>query len=297
LSGAEASATPEPGALRLEVVAGKAAGFTIVVDERLVIGRHSEGPGRLADDPELSRHHAQISRQPSGTYTIEDLASTNGTILNGTRLKESAVLVTGDSIEVGGTTLAVRSAPAAAASAPAGVDVRAATVIVDTPAALRQAGPPPIPAPEPPPIPAPEPPPIPAPEPPPIPTPEPPPIPTPEPPPLPAPEPEPPTVPVSEPEPPQIPVSEPEPEPEPPTVPVTEPEPPAAPGPLVTAEHVPSEDGLPIELLAGPEVPRIELRLVIDPDRGEAEVRLQDAGEPIRLGVRQGRWQVIEERP
>src|SRR5205807_2675050 len=52
--------------LRLEVQAGRARGFSLVVDERLVIGRNSEGPGGLADDPDLSRHHAEIVRAPSG---------------------------------------------------------------------------------------------------------------------------------------------------------------------------------------------------------------------------------------
>ena len=91
------------GDLRLEVVSGKATGFAIVVADRLVIGRHSDGPGRLADDPELSRHHAQISRDDSGMYLIEDLASTNGTIVNGARISSPIPLAVGDSIEVGAT--------------------------------------------------------------------------------------------------------------------------------------------------------------------------------------------------
>ena len=83
--------------LRLEVVAGKATGFAILVADQLIIGRHSEGPGRLADDPELSRQHAQISREQGGTYVIEDLASTNGTIVNGSRISSPTPLVVGDS--------------------------------------------------------------------------------------------------------------------------------------------------------------------------------------------------------
>jgi pSer/pThr/pTyr-binding forkhead associated (FHA) protein len=158
-NGADAPA----GALSLEVVVGKAAGFTLTVDDRLVIGRHSDGPGRLADDPELSRHHAQISRESSGEYAIEDLSSTNGTFVNGVRLEAPALLSVGDTIEVGGTTLVVRELPSLAAPGPAPeVDVRAATVSVDPPAAMRAPAPPtePIPAaapPEPEPYVAPEP--------------------------------------------------------------------------------------------------------------------------------------------
>lgn len=115
--------------LRLEVVEGRARGFIIVVEERLVIGRNSEGPGKLADDPELSRHHAEIVRAPNGEFTIEDLSSTNGTFVNGTQLNRPAVLMVGDEIELGATKLVVRSAPVAAAPAQPEVDVRAATVI------------------------------------------------------------------------------------------------------------------------------------------------------------------------
>jgi pSer/pThr/pTyr-binding forkhead associated (FHA) protein len=135
--------------LRLEAVAGKARGFSFVVDDRLVIGRNSEGPGRLADDPEISRDHAEIARAPTGEFTITDLSSTNGTHVNGTRLTAAAVLCVGDEIEVGGTKLTVRSAPVATAQAD--VDVRAATVTVDVPPSMPQpagevspgAGPPP----------------------------------------------------------------------------------------------------------------------------------------------------------
>ncbi|HEU0316403.1 MAG TPA: FHA domain-containing protein [Solirubrobacteraceae bacterium] len=112
--------------LALEVVAGNAAGFRITVEERLVIGRQSPPPGRLADDPELSRHHAEISRRPTGDYAVEDLSSTNGTYVNGVRITAPALLQRQDTIELGTTTLIVLSAPVAEELAE--VDVRAATV-------------------------------------------------------------------------------------------------------------------------------------------------------------------------
>jgi pSer/pThr/pTyr-binding forkhead associated (FHA) protein len=115
--------------LRLEVAAGRAQGFILAVDERLVFGRDSEGPGRLADDPELSRQHAEIVRAPNSEFMIKDLSSTNGTFVNGTRLNTPAVLTAGDEIEVGATKLVVRWAPVAAAQARPEVDVRAATMI------------------------------------------------------------------------------------------------------------------------------------------------------------------------
>lgn len=124
--------------LRLEVAAGRARGFTVVVDERLVIGRSSEGPGRLADDPEVSRHHAEIVRAPSGEFTIKDLSSTHGTFVNGTRLNTPAVLTVGDEIEVGASKLVVRSAPVAAAPARPEVDVRVATMVGGVLETIRQ---------------------------------------------------------------------------------------------------------------------------------------------------------------
>jgi pSer/pThr/pTyr-binding forkhead associated (FHA) protein len=79
--GAVGSAIPDE--LALEAISGRAAGFSFVVSDRLVIVRNSDGPGRLADDPELSRDHAEISRGSSGEFEIADLASTNGTFVNG----------------------------------------------------------------------------------------------------------------------------------------------------------------------------------------------------------------------
>src|SRR6516165_1951084 len=99
------------GAARLEVVAGKAAGTSIMVEDELVIGRHATGAGRLADDEEISRTHARITLERSGYLAIEDLGSTNGTFVNGLRISGPKTLTEGDGIEVGGTTLVVRELP------------------------------------------------------------------------------------------------------------------------------------------------------------------------------------------
>jgi hypothetical protein len=149
VSAAGASATPPATRLQLEVMAGNAAGTTIDVEERLVFGRQTEGDGQLANDPELSRHHAQITRRAAGEYVLEDLSSTNGTSVNGTRLTEPTVLSLADAIELGTTKLVVRALLATAAPEPGTVDVRAATAVTDVPAAIRTPTPPP-PAPPPP---------------------------------------------------------------------------------------------------------------------------------------------------
>lgn len=54
----------------------------------------------VVDCSEASRQHARITRQ-AGRLTIEDLGSTNGTILNGQRLRKPEILGGGDIIYVG----------------------------------------------------------------------------------------------------------------------------------------------------------------------------------------------------
>jgi predicted component of type VI protein secretion system len=99
------------GAARLEVLTGKAAGMSILIDDELVIGRVTEGAGRLIDDEEISRSHARLSMDSSGRCTIEDLGSTNGTWVNGMRITTPQTLSQGDTVELGGTTMTVREVP------------------------------------------------------------------------------------------------------------------------------------------------------------------------------------------
>jgi len=103
---------------RLEVVAGRAIGMSVLIDDELLIGRHAGGAGRLADDEEISRSHARISLDRSGFCAIEDLGSTNGTFVNGLRLGGPQTLSVGDTVEVGGTTLLVRELPIPASERP-----------------------------------------------------------------------------------------------------------------------------------------------------------------------------------
>jgi pSer/pThr/pTyr-binding forkhead associated (FHA) protein len=105
-------------AARLEVLTGKAAGMSILIDDELVIGRLAEGAGRLADDEEISRSHARVAIDSSGSCTIEDLGSTNGTWVNGMRITTPQTLREGDTLELGGTTLTIREVPDLEASSP-----------------------------------------------------------------------------------------------------------------------------------------------------------------------------------
>src|SRR4051794_34223671 len=79
-------------------------------------------------DPEVSRHHAAI-RDQGGSLAIEDLGSTNGTFVNGTRITAVTALKAGDEVRLGNTIWSLRS------SAPAGNGAGATSVGTPTPAA------------------------------------------------------------------------------------------------------------------------------------------------------------------
>jgi DNA-binding NtrC family response regulator len=73
--------------------------------QELVVGR--AGPAQLVlDDHSLSRTHARLSLR-HGRVTLEDLGSTNGCLLNGTRLNSSAVLSEEDLVQLGAVELRV----------------------------------------------------------------------------------------------------------------------------------------------------------------------------------------------
>ena len=72
-----------------------------LTDLQMTIGRSSVNEIVL-NDPEISRRHAQLSRQ-GDVYTIQDLGSTNGTFVNGQRCTGTVSLKDGDLIEFGDT--------------------------------------------------------------------------------------------------------------------------------------------------------------------------------------------------
>jgi hypothetical protein len=78
-------------------------------DRRYVLdsARATIGRSRDADcvvrDPNVSRHHAELRRSPTGEWTIADLGSTNGVKVNGRRVG-STRLKAGDQVTLGTTT-------------------------------------------------------------------------------------------------------------------------------------------------------------------------------------------------
>ena len=70
--------------------------------EETLIGRNPTTDITLLDEG-ISREHAIVCRdEATGCFTIEDLQSTNGTKVNGKRVR-SVVLTPGDEIEIGHT--------------------------------------------------------------------------------------------------------------------------------------------------------------------------------------------------
>jgi hypothetical protein len=70
------------------------------------IGRQSDNDLVLRD-PSISRHHAEIRRRPGGSYTVVDLESMNGVVVNG-RKKGSSRLADGDLLELGDVAMRFR---------------------------------------------------------------------------------------------------------------------------------------------------------------------------------------------
>ena len=70
----------------------------------LTMGRGAPNDVRLDADEFASSHHARIDPRRDGVW-VEDIGSTNGTYVNGTRLSRAQKLSPGDVIRVGETDL------------------------------------------------------------------------------------------------------------------------------------------------------------------------------------------------
>src|SRR5262249_14150804 len=73
---------------------------SVLSDKPIDIGRDSNA-GLVLDADSVSRRHARVETTPNG-YRLTDLGSTNGTYVNGMRVREHA-LRDGDRIQIGKT--------------------------------------------------------------------------------------------------------------------------------------------------------------------------------------------------
>lgn len=84
----------------LKVISGKQAGSVIpLVSGRFLIGREEDCHLRPGNDL-VSRHHC-VFKTDDFTVRVRDLGSTNGTFVNGERLRGEVMLNTGDTVRVG----------------------------------------------------------------------------------------------------------------------------------------------------------------------------------------------------
>ena len=100
------------------VTSGPETGTRVELDLELAIGR--QDTDLVVEDPEVSRRHA-VLRRSDGSVIVEDLDSTNGTFVNGERIRSPIAVGPGDQIRVGQTTLEIEP------------DQRADDTIVSTP--------------------------------------------------------------------------------------------------------------------------------------------------------------------
>ena len=100
------------------VKTGPEAGRRVELDLEVAIGR--QDGDLVVEDPEVSRRHA-VLRRSGGSVVVEDLDSTNGTFVNGERIRSPITVGPGDEVRVGRTMLEIEP------------DQRADDTIVSTP--------------------------------------------------------------------------------------------------------------------------------------------------------------------
>ena len=81
--------------------------FPICEGEFITVGRKKDNTIVLSD-PQVSKRHLRIDRDSAG-FHITDLASSNGTFLNGKRLQGKGKLSDNDTIKIGDVMFTFRS--------------------------------------------------------------------------------------------------------------------------------------------------------------------------------------------
>jgi hypothetical protein len=105
---AETAKPTELAATKLVVTAGEKAGMEIALAGRqLTIGRAGDSD-LIVDDEYASTHHAKLVFI-NGDWMIQDLDSTNGTYLDGTRVATPMVVPLDTQLRVGQTTFELRA--------------------------------------------------------------------------------------------------------------------------------------------------------------------------------------------
>lgn len=106
---AAAIGTPQGGVPRSVyiVTAPNQSPRSIPLKDETTVGRSLQCDISIPDDRFISQYHARISMQDN-SCVVEDLGSTNGTYLNGTRIKTPARVQRGDRVSLGNAILEFR---------------------------------------------------------------------------------------------------------------------------------------------------------------------------------------------
>ena len=99
------------GSYRLTIRQGPMPGKVFELAKDVVTLGRDVNNDLVINDAEVSRNHGRLTSQ-SGGYLIEDLASTNGTFVNGQRLTpgKPAIIVSGDKVGLGMVSLTFKTA-------------------------------------------------------------------------------------------------------------------------------------------------------------------------------------------
>jgi len=101
---------PDSSAFRLTIRQGPRPNQTLEIDKDVfTIGREA-GNDLVIEDPQVSRRHARLTRQ-GNSYLLEDLGSTNGTFVNGSRVTTPVLLAHNDLIGLADTVVLGVSVP------------------------------------------------------------------------------------------------------------------------------------------------------------------------------------------
>lgn len=106
----------------LEIVTPQGTHKLPLTDDAITIGRHPDNV-LVLQDHEASRFHCVIEKVPEG-YRVRDLDSRNGTKLNGQPMR-AAIMLPGDHVTVGATTMRIVGANVVAKKVPAAVGAMA----------------------------------------------------------------------------------------------------------------------------------------------------------------------------
>lgn len=79
---------------------GPSSGTSYLLEQQEIFMGRDLSNDIVVNDPEISRRHARLYKQ-GGNYVIEDLGSTNGTVVNGQKIRGPKQLATQDQITIG----------------------------------------------------------------------------------------------------------------------------------------------------------------------------------------------------